>query len=86
MREIQTIACHVLGLTSKEVNNTGTPQSSEGPRLSDGEGQRSLGSEAEAPDNDGDIYPPLDIHEDLCGWYNQGDLGLGYLWEMNSGQ
>ncbi|KAJ5819856.1 hypothetical protein N7474_005447 [Penicillium riverlandense] len=74
VREIQTIAHHVLGLGSKTVNNNGTPMPSEVPLLSGG-GQRSVGSEAEASGNYTDIPPSRDTYEDLCGWYNLGDLG-----------
>lgn len=85
VREIQTIAHHVLGLWSKAVNNNGTPMSSEVPLLSGGEGQTSLGSEAEALGNYTDIPPSRNTYEDLCGWYNLVDLDLSYTFEMNNG-
>jgi hypothetical protein len=85
VREIQTIAHHVLGLGSKTVNNNGTPVSSEMPLLSGGEGQRTIESEAEASGNYTDIPMPRDTYEDLCGWYNLGDLDLSYPFVMNNG-
>jgi hypothetical protein len=58
VQEIQTIAHQVLGIGSELANNNDTSNSSEVPCLFGGEG--SLGS--------------LNSIEDLCGWYNIGNL------------
>lgn len=64
VREIQTIAQHVLGLYSKAAVSTGTASASdisEGPLLSSSEGYDTAGS---------DVIPSLESIEDLCGFYN----------------
>lgn len=68
VREIQTIAQHVLGLGSKVAVSTGTdstPDTGEVPVLSGGEEQYEIG--------DFDIVP-LESIEDLCGFYNLPSL------------
>lgn len=71
VREIQTIAHHVLGIGPKIAAKSNTPNSSEVPPLFGG--QRGLGSEG-GSSNSTDMLPSLDSIEDLCGWYNLGDL------------
>ncbi|CAI7672030.1 unnamed protein product [Penicillium pancosmium] len=84
LREIQTIAQHVLGLGSKLTSKSGTPCSSDLPQLSGGSGQGSFGSEGEASSNDTDMLPLLSSIDDLCGWYNIGDLSTDFGWDMNN--
>lgn len=84
VREIQMIAQHVLGLGSKTASNNGTPRSGDLPQLSGGNGQESLGSEGENSSINTDILPLLGSLDDLCGWYNIGDLGTDFSWEMNN--
>jgi hypothetical protein len=73
VREIQTIAHHVLGIGSKLAAKSDTPGSSEVPALFGGQEGRSLGSEGNTS-NATDLLPSLGSIEDLCGWYNLGDL------------
>lgn len=73
VREIQTIAHHVLGIGSKLAGKSDTPGSSEVPPLFGGQEGRSLGSD-ENTSNGTDLLPSLGSIEDLCGWYNLGDL------------
>lgn len=70
VREIQTIARHVLGLV---------PESSEGQLLSREDGQENTVSEM--PSVEASILPD---YVDLCGWYNVGDLDLSDLLEVNN--
>ena len=84
VREIQTIAHHVLGIGSKNASKSGTPKSSDVPPLFGGQEQRSLGSEGEISSNDTDMLPSLGSIEDLCGWYNLGDLD-DLPWGMTDG-
>lgn len=84
VREIQTIAHHVLGIGSKTTTNNGTPQSVDVPQLSGGNGQGSLGSEGELSSNETDILPLLSSIDDLCGWYNVGDFDTDLSWDMNN--
>lgn len=72
VREIQTIARHVLGLVSEP---------SEGQLHSRGDGQEDIGSEM--PDVDASLSP-LGDYVDLCGWYNVADSDLIGLWEANN--
>ncbi|KXG50160.1 Transcription factor [Penicillium griseofulvum] len=83
VREIQTIANHILGLGSKSTSDSGT-RSSDVPDLSGGEGQGSVGSEFEVSSDNMDALPSLAFIDDLCGWYGIGDLdpNLSYD-EMN---
>ncbi|KAJ5313497.1 uncharacterized protein N7443_000381 [Penicillium atrosanguineum] len=73
VREIQTIAHHVLGIRSKIAGPSDTPSSSEVPPLFGGQEQRGLGSEGDSS-NGTDMLPSLGSIEDLCGWYNLSDL------------
>lgn len=72
VREIQTIARHVLGLV---------PESGDGQLLSNGDGQRSPAAGMSGVDAD---VLPLGNNFDLCGWYNVADLDLSDLWEVNN--
>lgn len=68
VREIQTIAQHVLGLGSKVAISTGTsntPDITEIPPPSGSEGQYDIG---------GFDIVPLESIEDLCGFYNLPSL------------
>jgi hypothetical protein len=68
VREIQTIAQHVLGLGSKVAISTGTDNTSdigEVPLFSGNEGQYETG---------GFDLVPLESIEDLCGFYNLPSL------------
>ncbi|KAL2822420.1 hypothetical protein BJX63DRAFT_441109 [Aspergillus granulosus] len=82
VREIQTIAQHVLGLGSgpRAMSSHTTPGSNDLPQLVDGDGQGSLGSEGEVSSNDPDILPFLHSIDDLCGWYNIGELDTDLSW------
>lgn len=72
VREIQTIAQHVLGLGTKATTDGGdSARTSNVPELSGGESHGSLCSDAEASSSDAMyILPSLDSIEDLCGWYD----------------
>ncbi|KAL3459784.1 hypothetical protein BJX64DRAFT_264425 [Aspergillus heterothallicus] len=85
VREIQTIAQHVLGVGPKASSNTTTPGSSDLPQLVGGDGQGSLGSEGDLSGSDADILPLLRSVDDLCGWYNIGDLDTDISWGMVNG-
>lgn len=76
VKEIQTIARHVLGLGgSKTTDISSTSRSSNVPSLSGGESHGSLGSEPEAPSiGSGDLGSLVSM-EDVCGWYSLSDLG-----------
>ncbi|KAJ5623501.1 hypothetical protein N7490_012106 [Penicillium lividum] len=79
VREIQTIAHHVLGLASK-VSPVGMTQSCGVLDISSGQGQDTLGSET-GTSSDDLIVPSLGSIEDLCGWYTIGDLDPNLAWE-----
>ncbi|KAH8703719.1 hypothetical protein BGW36DRAFT_90774 [Talaromyces proteolyticus] len=81
VREIQTIARHVLGLGSKVESDSSRTGSSEAPGLSGGEGQGNLGSDTDASTNAMSILPSLSSIDDLCGWYNLGDFSSDLSWE-----
>jgi hypothetical protein len=96
VREIQTIAQHVLGVgprgTSTGMGNTTTPGSSDLPQLvgGQGSGSGSLGSsEGGDPDLSSTETDPVSLLgsiDDLCGWYNlAGDLSTDLPWEMVNG-
>ncbi|KAL2847523.1 hypothetical protein BJY01DRAFT_212476 [Aspergillus pseudoustus] len=95
VREIQTIAQHVLGVGSGAASGSGsaprtassgtTPGSSDLPQLVGGDGQGSLGSEGDLSSNDTDIFPLLRSVDDLCGWYNIGDMDTDLSWGMVNG-
>lgn len=76
VKEIQTIARHVLGLgSSRATGRSSTAGSSNVPSLSGGESRGSLRSDAEAPSVDNGEIGSLGSMEDVCGWYNLSDLG-----------
>ncbi|PWY88819.1 hypothetical protein BO94DRAFT_556214 [Aspergillus sclerotioniger CBS 115572] len=79
VREIQTIAHHVLGLES--ARNHSTPPSSQ---VGSGGGQGTSGLDAGAWGDSIDIVPSLNSLEDLCGWYNLDNFDTDYHWEMNN--
>ncbi|KAF5680172.1 C6 transcription factor [Fusarium circinatum] len=71
VKEIQTIARHVLGLggTSGEVGST--PGSAHIPSLTQSEGEGSTGS-LPTMDQDDNVFASLGTFEDICGWVNMG--------------
>lgn len=76
VKEIQTIARHVLGLGNpRPVDRSSTTKSSNVPSLSSGESHGSLVSEPEASGSGNGILDSLGSMEDVCGWYNLSDLG-----------
>ncbi|KAJ5144261.1 Transcription factor [Penicillium bovifimosum] len=77
VREIQTVARHVLGLGSKAMSDSGGTRSSDVPDLSGGEGQGSVASEFEVSSNNMDVLSSLAFLDDLCGWYDIGELDPG---------
>ncbi|KAJ5639114.1 uncharacterized protein N7484_006976 [Penicillium longicatenatum] len=77
VRELQTIAHHVLGLASKV-----TTQPREGSDFSSSQSQGgAFGSETGASSDDFNVVPSLGSIDDLCGWYNIGDLDSNVAWE-----
>lgn len=77
VRELQTIAHHVLGIGSKL-----TTQPSEGSDFSSCQSQGdAFGSETGTSSDDFNILPSLGSIDDLCGWYNIGDLDPNITWE-----
>ena len=77
VRELQTIAHHVLGLGSKV-----TTQLREGSDFSSCQSQGdAFGSETGTSSDDFNILPSLGSIDDLCGWYNIGDLDPNIAWE-----
>ncbi|KAJ5753696.1 Transcription factor [Penicillium nucicola] len=77
LREIQTIAHHVLGLGSRSSSDSGGTRSTGVPDLSGGEGQASVESEFEISSSNLDMSPSLAFIDDLCGWYDFGGLDPG---------
>ncbi|KAG6354797.1 hypothetical protein INS49_003878 [Diaporthe citri] len=76
VKEIRTIARHVLGLGGSRATGSGSPAgSSNVPSLSGGESRGSLGSDAEVSSIDNGVLGSLGSMEDVCGWYNLSDLG-----------
>lgn len=76
VKEIQTIARHVLGVGgSRATGSTSTAGSSNVPSLWGGESRGSLGSDTEAPTVGNGVLGSLGSMEDVCGWYNLSDLG-----------
>lgn len=76
VKEIQTIARHVLGLGgSRTAGGSSAAGSSNVPSLSSGEIRGSLGSDTEAFSLNSGVLGSLGSMEDVCGWYNLGDLG-----------
>ena len=81
VREIQKIAHHVLGVGSKSQPANIRKDSNEGLEMSSVEGYGIFGSEAGTSSDDFSILPSLGSIEDLCGWYNIGDLNPNISWE-----
>lgn len=79
VKEIQTIARHVLGMSGSRGSGpnggSGTTNSSNVPSLSGGESRGSLGSESGEPNIEDGALASLGSMEDICGWYNLSDLG-----------
>lgn len=76
VKEIQTIARHVLGLNGSRPNGSdSTTNSSNVPSISGGESRGSLGSEAGEPSIQDGVLGSLGSMDDVCGWYNLSDLG-----------
>lgn len=76
VKEIQTIARHVLGLSgSKSNSGSNTTNSSNVPSLSGGESRGSLRSESGELRIEDGVLGSLGSMEDVCGWYNLSDLG-----------
>lgn len=77
VRELQTIAHHVLGIGSRLMT-----QPSEGSDFSSCQSQGdAFGSETGTSSDDFNILPSLGSIDDLCGWYNIGDLDPNIAWE-----
>lgn len=90
VREIQTIASHVLGLTSAtaaSVRSRESTGSSELPSLSHGEGTQASGTtpEASMSGSESDVLLSLDSLQDMCGWFNMGDLDADPSWGLGIG-
>lgn len=76
VKEIQTIARHVLGLSgSRAASGINAAGSSNVPSLSGGESGGSFGSDAEPTGIDDGVLDSMGSMEDVCGWYNLSDLG-----------
>lgn len=76
VKEIQTIARHVLGLSGpRATGGSSAAGSSNVPSLSGGESGGSLGPDAEPTSIDNGVLDSLGSMEDVCGWYNLSDLG-----------
>ncbi|KAF4964999.1 hypothetical protein FSARC_7133 [Fusarium sarcochroum] len=71
VKEIQTIARHVLKLKGGSTTTSITPTSSELPSLTGSEGETSIQS-ADSLEQGGDILASLGSFEDVCGWMNMG--------------
>ncbi|RAL06955.1 putative C6 transcription factor [Aspergillus homomorphus CBS 101889] len=87
VREIQTIASHVLGLTpaTANVRSRESTSSSELPSLVHGDGSQVSGTTPEGSSSDSDLLLSLDSLQDLCGWYNMGDLDADPSWGVGIG-
>lgn len=81
VREIQTIAHHVLGLGSKTQGGSARNNSHEGLDLSSADEYGIFSSETGTSSEDLNMMPSLDSIEDLCGWYNIGGLDPNIAWE-----
>ncbi|KAF9890401.1 hypothetical protein FE257_006069 [Aspergillus nanangensis] len=87
VREIQTIAQHVLGIGGRVAdsnsNSDTTPGTSEVPSFGEAEGGFASSASGQLSD-DNDMISSLGPIDDLCGWYNLGDLN-DLPWGMSSG-
>ena len=78
--EIQAIAQHVLKMQTTVASKSNTPSPNAVPLPCGDPRQRSHSSDGDFRSNDTEIFPSIHSIEDLCGWYNLGDLaGLGNL-------
>jgi hypothetical protein len=71
VKEIQTIARHVLGLGGGSGATGSTPGSTQVPSLTQSEGEGSMES-IPTMDQGGDVFASLGSFEDICGWLNMG--------------
>jgi hypothetical protein len=85
VRELQTIALHVLNLEPRKAASTRTTRSSVVPSLSSGPGHTNQTSETEqeALDYHNEAFPTIESIEDLCGWETVGSLELDFSWGSN---
>ncbi|KAJ5621461.1 hypothetical protein N7528_006244 [Penicillium herquei] len=81
VREIQTIAQHVLvvGSQAQPLNDRQRSQDTLGFSSAGQNGM--LGSNTGTSSDDFNILPSLGSIDDLCGWYNIGDLNPNISWE-----
>ncbi|KAF4467412.1 C6 transcription factor [Fusarium albosuccineum] len=84
VREIQTIARHVLGLGSK-TDNSSTPRSNQVPSLAGSEGQETLSSDNGLSSSEVDVFSSLSTLDSVCGWHNLNDLPLDLSWWTEEG-
>ncbi|KAI1045579.1 hypothetical protein LB505_013691 [Fusarium chuoi] len=71
VKEIQTIARHVLGLGGGSAEVGSTPGSTQVPSLTQSEGEGSMES-LPTMDSDDNFFASLGSFEDICGWINMG--------------
>ncbi|QGI68493.1 hypothetical protein CEK26_012454 [Fusarium fujikuroi] len=71
VKEIQTIARHVLGLGGGSAEVGSTPGSTQVPSLTQSEGEGSMES-LPTMDQDDNVFASLGSFEDICGWINMG--------------
>lgn len=71
VKEIQTIARHVLGLGGSSGDVGSTPGSNQVPSLTQSEGEGSTDS-LPTMDQDDNVFASLGSFEDICGWINMG--------------
>ncbi|KXH42559.1 hypothetical protein CNYM01_11647 [Colletotrichum nymphaeae SA-01] len=75
VREIQTIAQHVLGLKSKVNGEKTVPNTARSLAVSDKGGAGNLDFQTNISSSDCEVFASLTAMDDVCGWYNMGDLG-----------
>ncbi|PYI16038.1 hypothetical protein BO99DRAFT_366889 [Aspergillus violaceofuscus CBS 115571] len=90
VREIQTIASHVLGLvpaTATSARSRESTSSSELPGLIHGNETTASGttSEVSISSSESDVLLSLDSLQDMCGWFNMGDLDADPSWGLGIG-
>ncbi|KAG5805501.1 hypothetical protein H9Q71_009905 [Fusarium xylarioides] len=71
VKEIQTIARHVLGLGGSSAEVGSTPGSTQVPSLTQSEGEGSMES-LTAMDSADNVFASLGSFEDICGWITMG--------------
>ncbi|KAF4428594.1 hypothetical protein CFRS1_v007450 [Colletotrichum fructicola] len=74
--EIQTIARHVLGLKRKTTSSDGTQTSNDATSQSGETATTGFGHSGSS--NENGILASLGSMEDVCGWYNLGDLSSDF--------